>query len=220
MDDRAAYLKFLEESLRTDVVPDEYIGINSGVRTWKGDGPLPTVSDQNSDVLNSVVEKILKKEPDADGAEDVTRDEVADGEEKTRDLWDDEDEEEAVAPKAEKKGDDESILEQLGVSLLDLLESDDDEEEDENDDEDEDEEDEEDDDDEDEDEEKKVDDKEFEISEQETKVIEQLISEMSLMEEEDEEDEDDLNDDVDLDDEDDEDEEDEDGDEEDEEEED
>lgn len=116
--ERDKYLNFLKESLTTNVVPDEYIGMQSPNRAWQGESPKPVVSDKEDETLNVVVDKILKKEPPDDGTKDPTREydhKIKEEIEEDVDLNEDDED----CPDCPDK---DFIYEQLGISPLELLE--------------------------------------------------------------------------------------------------
>lgn len=165
--EREQYNKFLAEAMVTEEadaipVPDMHDSLARKVRDWGGTGPLPHTAQD--DMIDDVVDKILKKEPKEDG----TSDELREGEEA----------EDSDSDAEECKNCDETIkeiFEELGISPMDLLEGDDEEEKEEEEKE--------------EEGEKSESDSDAEVSESvdpnERSILEQLINEMTLFEEED-----------------------------------
>lgn len=169
------YVKFLEDAASIDVASD-YAGNSDAegkIKNWKGDGPFPSTFDHED--ISAISAKLTQSPSSKLGLEDPNRDS---------------DDDEECSECDEKI---QEIYRELGLSPLDLLESDDgdsDDEDDDDDDEDgddeEDEDEEDDDDDEEEGEAAPASDVKTEsyFTNSETKILEQLISEMGLMEDE------------------------------------
>jgi hypothetical protein len=113
--EREEYTKFLGEAMLLDsadaiAVPDVYDSLGKKVRDWDGNSAFPHTADDA--VIDDIVDKILKKEPEDNGTDDAMRDETKEG------------------PITEDCTDCEEnlreIFEELGLSPLDLLEGDDD----------------------------------------------------------------------------------------------
>ncbi len=200
--EREQYNKFLAEAMLLEEadaipVPTVHDSLAKKVRDWDGTGPLPHTAEDEG-MLDSLVDKILKKEPEDEGTDDPLRPTETGIQEnakklrkKAKKLREEADEAEEAAEKAEEaaeKADDkkddeecddcdkniEEMFRELGISPIDLLEGDDEDDEDDDDD------DEDDDDDKDEKEESDV---EESFSEDEKSILKQLLHEMSLFEE-------------------------------------
>lgn len=142
------YELFLESSVVEDAeaidVPSVYDSLQSPIRNWDGNSQLPTVSKEED--LDDVVNKILRKSPDEEGADDPSREEggktgtIAE----VGNLADDakkEVEGNGEADEADAEGEDcpdcdkkiQEIYRELGISPLALLEDDDEDDEDDDD---------------------------------------------------------------------------------------
>jgi len=140
------YIMFLEDSVCEDAeaidIPSAYKGgLQSPITNWDGNSSLPAISKEED--LDEVINKILKKTPDAKGTNDPNRDEGsariaevgnlandAQAEVEGGEIQDEKDAEGDVdCPDCDKKI--AEIYQELGISPLALLEEDEGEEEEE-----------------------------------------------------------------------------------------